>query len=75
MKLLCCWAGKKRNSLTIDNRPYILPPMKKVLSPTEAAYVMGFSRQRMHQLIKQGRVRGVYRVGRGWAIPLPVRIK
>ena len=49
--------------------------MKKVLSPTEAAYVMGFSRQRMHQLIKQGRVRGVYRVGRGWAIPVPVRIK
>lgn len=46
------------------------------LSPTEAAAKRGCSRQYIHQLLKQGRIVGAYRVlGKYWAIPQPITLK
>lgn len=45
------------------------------LSPTEAAAKRGCSRQYIHQLLKKGRIKGAYRVGKQWAIPQPITLK
>ena len=44
------------------------------LSPTEAASILGCSRQYVHALIKASRIKGAFRVGKHWAIPQPVTI-
>lgn len=50
---------------------------KRYLTMREAAAAAGFSRQRMNQLLLQGRVRGARRAGESgqWVIPLKVYIK
>lgn len=43
---------------------------------SQVARELGISRERLHQLIQQGRVQGVYRTASGeWYLPLPPQIE
>ena len=43
--------------------------MKGYMSAREASYKWGVSESRVHKLCQQGRVPGLERFGRSWAIP------
>lgn len=43
--------------------------MKGYMSAREAAYKWGVSESRVHKLCQAGRIPGVERFGRSWAIP------
>jgi len=43
--------------------------MKDYISIREASYKWGVSERRVNQYISQGRIPGVERFGRSWAIP------
>jgi len=44
------------------------------LTVAEAARALGISTARLRVLLADGRVRGAYRHGRAWAIPVPIEI-
>ncbi|NEO80918.1 helix-turn-helix domain-containing protein [Moorena sp. SIO4G3] len=44
--------------------------MNKCVSTTEAASLLGISSRRLRQLLSSGRVRGAYKSGKFWIIPL-----
>ncbi len=50
--------------------------MRTKISATEAAAALGVSRQRVHELLKRGRIVGAEQVGPDgrWAIPARIRI-
>ena len=44
--------------------------MNKCVCTTEAASLLGISSRRLRQLLEKGRVRGAYKSGKFWIIPL-----
>ncbi|NET83281.1 MAG: helix-turn-helix domain-containing protein [Moorea sp. SIO1F2] len=44
--------------------------MNKCVGTTEAASLLGISSRRLRQLLEKGRVRGAYKSGKFWIIPL-----
>ena len=44
--------------------------MNKCIGTTEAASLLGISSRRLRQLLEKGRVRGAYKSGKFWIIPL-----
>ncbi|NEP26525.1 helix-turn-helix domain-containing protein [Moorena sp. SIO3I6] len=44
--------------------------MKHCVGTTEAASLLGISSRRLRQLLEKGRVRGAYKSGKFWIIPL-----
>lgn len=47
---------------------------QQLVSVPEAAKALGVSPQRIHELLRAGRIVGAQRVGRYWVIPAPVKV-
>ena len=47
---------------------------KELVSAARVAGSLGFSREYVSDLCRKGRIRGAVKVGKHWAIPLPVEI-